>query len=207
VGRCRLGEFMMVANKVKASLTSLAQQYPAEDWGYFLNTDGSVRWSDVAFTGVSHGATTAAVIGRVGVRVWRVVSNAGPRDNTCGKGTGSVPYDPQNPPFDAACPDSKIASWLDQPSKTPMDRFYALVGTTDSQYGDIMFNMERTKYGPAVQFNDPNAVLTNGHRFYSSAGGHLDFLNAADTVKPPRTNEALNIAFGIPPENQNPTFQ
>jgi hypothetical protein len=197
----------MVAAQVKANLTSLATQYPAEDWGYFLNKDGSVRWSDVAFTGVSHGATTAALIGRIGARVWRVVSCAGPRDNTCGKGTGTAPYDPANPPFDPACPDSKIASWLDQPSMTPMDRFYALTGTTDGQYGDIMFNMERTKYlGAPVQWNVAGAVLTGGHRFYSSTGGHLDFLNAAESVKPPRTEEVLNIAFGIPPENQNPNF-
>jgi hypothetical protein len=119
-----------------------------------------------------------------------------------------VPYDPANPPFDPNCPLEKIASWIDAPSKTPMDRFYALVGTTDGQFGDQMFNMERTKYpGPVVQFNDPAAVLTGGHRFITTAGGHLDFLNAADSVKPPRTNEVLNIAFGIPVENQNPTFQ
>jgi hypothetical protein len=67
--------------------------------------------------------------------------------------------------------------------------------------------MERTKYpGAPVQWNIPGTVLTGGHRFYSSTGGHLDFLNAADSVKPPRTDEVLNLAFGIPPENQNPTF-
>ncbi len=88
-----------------------------------------------------------------------------------------------------------------------MDRCYGLMGMTDGQYGDIMFNMERTKYpGAPVQWNVPGAVLTGGHRFYSSTGGHLDFLNAADSVKPIRTDEVLNLAFGIPSENQNPTF-
>jgi len=70
-----------------------------------------------------------------------------------------------------------------------------------------MFNMEKTQYpGQPIQWNIPGTVLTGGHRFYSTQGGHLDFLNAADDVKPPRTNEVLNIAFAIPPENQNPNF-
>jgi hypothetical protein len=207
VGTCRLGEFAMISAQVKAGLTSLAASAPKEDWGYFLNQDGSVRWSDVAFTGVSHGATTAALIGHIGVRIWRAVSCAGPRDNTCGKGPFTLPYDPAHPPFDPACPDANIASWLDMPSKTPMNRFYGIDGVTDGQYGDINFNMERTKYpGQPVQFDVAGAVLTGTNRFVSQAGGHLDFLNVADNIKPLNTDKVLNIAFGIPPENQNPTF-
>ena len=51
VGTCRLGEFKTASAQVKAGLASLQQQFPDEDWGYFLNQDGSVRWSDVAITG------------------------------------------------------------------------------------------------------------------------------------------------------------
>jgi hypothetical protein len=209
VGTCRLGEWMQVKTQVTATLKTLATTYPTEDWAYFF-TDAKmtdVRWTDVAFTGVSHGATTAAIIARLGTRVWRAVSCAGPRDNTCGTGAGTAPFDPAHPPYDPACPDSKIASWLDKPSLTPMDRFYGLVGTTDVEYGDIMFNMERTHYvGKPVQWDVAGAVLTGTNRFYSSTGGHLDFLNAADNVKPMRTEEVLNIAFGIPIENQHPNF-
>ncbi|HVZ71902.1 MAG TPA: hypothetical protein VHJ20_05945 [Polyangia bacterium] len=209
VGTCRLGEWMMIKTQVTATLKSLAASNPEEDWGYFFTdaTMNDVRWSDVAFTGVSHGATTAEIIARLGARVWRAVSCAGPRDNTCGTGAGTAPFDPAHPPYDPNCPDSKIASWLDKPSLTPMSRYYALVGTTDVEYGDIMFNMERTKYpGAPVQWNTPTAVLTGTNRFISSEGGHLDFLNAADDVKPMRTDEVLNIAFGIPPANQHPAF-
>jgi hypothetical protein len=205
VGTCRLGEWATVKGEVTTTITTLAKSNPEEDWGYFLNQDGSVRWSDVAFTGVSHGATTAAIIGRIGERVWRVVSCAGPRDNTCGKGPFSLPYDPAKPPFDPACPDSEVASWLDMPTKTPMERFYAIDGVTDGEYGDIMFHLERTKYpGKPVQFDVAGAVLTGTNRFISMGGGHLDFLNAANT--PLNTDAVLNIAFAIPPENQNPTF-
>jgi hypothetical protein len=208
VGNCRLNtEFANTQAAVKSKLMQLQSQFPEEDWGYFLNQDGSVRWSDVAISGVSHGATTAAVAGRIGVRLWRVLSNAGPRDNTCGNAGGmcSVPFDPAKPPFDMNCPDNKVASWIDQPSKTPMNRFYALVGTTDVECGDIMFNMFRAGYlGMPVQWDVQNPVLTGTNKFYSSTGGHLDFLGAADSVKPLNTDKVLNIVFAIPPENQNP---
>jgi hypothetical protein len=205
VGTCRMGEFAMTQAHVLAALTSMAQQFPSEDWGYFLNQDGSVRWSDVAITGMSHGATTAAVAGRIGVRMWRVVSRSGPRDDTCGVGVSPTPtFDPANPPWMANCPLADIASWMDMPTMTPMDRFYGLVGTTDVEYGDIMFDMNRTLYpGPPVQWNVAGAVLT-GNQFYSTEGGHLDWLEAANV--PINTNEALNIAFAIPAANQNPNF-
>jgi len=88
VGTCRMGEFATTSASVKSQLTMLHAQYPEEDWGYFLNADGSVRWSDVAITGISHGATTAAIAGRIGARMWRIVSRSGPRDNVCGLGNG-----------------------------------------------------------------------------------------------------------------------
>jgi hypothetical protein len=48
-------------------------------------------------------------------------------------------------------------------------------------------------------------VLTGTNQFYSTVGGHLDWLQAANV--PINTDEVLNIAFGIPPDNQNPTFK
>jgi hypothetical protein len=90
VGECRMEEFANTEEHVRTTLGSLHDQFPEEDWGYFLNEDGSVRWSDVALTGMSHGATTAAVVGRIGVRLWRVVSRSGPRDNTCGQNGGTM---------------------------------------------------------------------------------------------------------------------
>lgn len=205
VGNCRLDEFENTKNHVKSRLTSLHEQYPEEDWGYFLNEDGSVRWSDVAVTGMSHGATTAAVAGRIGERLWRVVSRSGPRDDTCGAAGGVCKEPLSTPSYDAACPANKIASWLDAPSKTPLNRFYGLVGTTDVQCGDIMFDMFYAKYpGQPVVWDAPGAVLTGSNQFFSTQGGHLDFLLAANT--PPNTDAVLELAFGIPPENQNPAF-
>ena len=109
------------------------------------------------------------------------------------------------PSYDTNCQPSKIASWLDVPSKTPIGRFYGLVGTTDVECGDIMFDMHYAQYpGVPVLWNMPGALLTGTNQFYSTEGGHLDFLNAAN--KPMNTEEVLNIAFAIPPENQQPNF-
>jgi hypothetical protein len=205
VGACRLTEFATTEASVKATLTDLHKQYPEEDWGYFLNQDGSVRWSDVAISGISHGATTAALAGRLAARMWRIVSRSGPRDNTCGLGNGQCTLPLSTPAYDAACPDADVASWLDQPSKTPINRFYALVGMTDSQCGDIMFNMHRTQYiGVPTLFDKVGADLSGSNQFFAASAGHYDFLAAPNGVT--NTEAALNIAFGIPAENQHPDF-
>ncbi len=205
VSACRLTEFNTMAASVKSQLTMLSTQYPEEDWGYFLNKDGSVRFSDVAITGISHGATASAVAGRIGARMWRIVSRSGPRDNICGLPAGKCTAPLSTPAYDPACPDSKIAAWLDKPSLTPMDRFYALVGLGDTQCGDIMFNMQRTKYlGVPTIFDNAQAVLTGTNQFFSATQGHYDFLAGVTGV--PRADEALEIAFAIPPENRKPSF-
>lgn len=192
-----------VSAKVRDQLTSLHGQYPEEDWGYFLNEDGSVRWSDVAFTGISHGASTAARIASA-VRLYRAVSRSGPRDNGCGNGVATGDYDVNNPPWKTDCNEDSISSWLDETSETPLSRYYALVGMSDGQYGDIMFHMERRGYrGAPVRWDLPGAVLTESNRWYADEG-HLDFLLAANV--PPNTEQALELAFGVPPENQSPDF-
>lgn len=193
-----------IATKVKNGLTELHKQFPTEDWGFFLNTDGSVRWSDVAFTGMSHGATTAPVIGKA-VRLYRVVSRSGPRDNTCGlAGEAKGDFSRVTPPWDVPCADKEVASWLDAASATPIGRFYAFLGMQDVEYGDIMFAMERMKYlGEPVRWDVAANALTATNRFYSNAG-HLDFLGAAN--KPDRTDDALEIAFGVPEANRHPAF-
>ena len=194
-----------IATKVLNGLTTLQAMFPTEDWGYFLNADGSVRWSDVAFTGMSHGATTAPVIGKA-VRLYRVVSRSGPRDNTCGTGAAKGDFSRAMPPWDVPCTDMTVASWLDKTSATPINRFYAFVGKSDVEYGDLMFAMERMKFpGEPVKWDVAGSVLTGTNRFYADAG-HLDFLSAADNTKPMRTDDALEAAFGVPEANRHPAF-
>jgi hypothetical protein len=153
-----------ISGRVKSALTSLQQMYPEEDWGYFLAADGSVRWSDVGFTGYSHGASSSARWG-MQVRLWRVVARSGPRDNICG-----ILYSGKT------CAEDVISSWLDETGKTPLDRVYGLAGTTDSEYGDIVFAMERMKYpGDITDINSVPAPYNGSHRLISKGDGHSDF--------------------------------
>ena len=189
-----------IMNQVLQALITFEKDFPGEGWGYFLTQDGkAVRWSDVAFTGFSHGAQSAACFATA-LRVYRAVAQSGPRDNTCGNGAAKGVYDPANPPFDKACPDAHIASWIDAPSATPIDRYYGFTGGKDGQYGDIMFTMERMKFvGAFVNLDAEKAPYGGSHRFYSLVAGHNGFPNGFPI-------EAMNIAFDVAPENANPTF-
>jgi hypothetical protein len=189
-----------IMNQVLQALITFEKSFPGEGWGYFLTQDGSaVRWSDIAFTGFSHGAQSAACFATE-LRVYRAVSQSGPRDNTCGTGPAKGPYDPANPPYDPNCPIAHIASWIDATPATPIDRFFAFTGGQDGQYGDIMFTMQRMKFvGDYVNLDTATAPYGGSHRFYSLAAGHNGFPNGFPIA-------AINIAFGVLPENANPTF-
>lgn len=157
-----------ITGKLKTALAQLQTMYPEEDWGYFLAADGSIRWSDVGLTGYSHGASSSVRWAKK-VRAWRVVARSGPRDNICGqlyKGK--------------TCAEDVISAWLDEESMTPLDRIYGLTGTTDSEYGDIIFAMERMKFiGAPVDIKSVAAPYDNSHRLIAQGEGHLDFNDKA----------------------------
>ena len=191
------------ANSIMAqvfdALTSFEKNSPGEGWGYFLTQDlKGVRWSDVAFTGFSHGAQSAACFATV-LRVYRAVSQSGPRDNTCGLGPAKGPYTAATPPFDPNCPVAHIATWIDTKTlATPIDRFYAFTGGMDGQFGDIMFTMQRMNYvGDYVNLDTATAPYGGSHRFYSLSVGHSGFPNGFPV-------DAMNLAFGVLPENASP---
>jgi hypothetical protein len=182
-----------VTGQVTAALKQLQATFPEEDWGYYLNADGSVRWSDVGFTGHSHRAQSATRFA-VAVRAYRAVARSGPRDNACGTGAATMDFDPAHPPYDIACPVAKISAWLDDPPKTPIDRFFGFVGKADPEYSDILFTMERMKFvGQPVNITTAKAPYNGTHRFYAEAG-HDGFDSAP-------YYDALNIAWGVPPDN------
>ena len=191
-----------IVGHITEGLKYLHNLAPEEDWGYFLNeAQTEVRWSDVAVTGFSHGAQSAARFARA-YRMFRAVSRSGPRDNQCGNGdAGGMDYDALNPPFDPACPDEDISAWIDEESKTPVERLFGFTGKDDGQYGDIMFSMERMQYvgqplNISLPENSTGPYTTN--RFYGNVG-HNGFDDGS-------FDAALEHAFGIPPENSKPGF-
>jgi hypothetical protein len=170
-----------VSGKLKQALTDLHAQYPEEDWGYFLNADGSVRWSDVGITGYSHGATSAARWAKK-YRLYRAVSRSGPRDNICGQYAAGQ------------CPESVISDWLDEESLTPVERMYGFVGQQDGQYEDILFAMDRMGYvGEPTNIDSVAPPYNGSHRLYIG-GGHSNF---EDKQYWP----AMALAWGVPQEN------
>jgi hypothetical protein len=174
-----------VAGKLKQDLADLQAQFPEEDWGYYLNADGSVRWSDIGITGYSHGATSAARWAKT-VRLYRVVSRSGPRDNLCGQGATK--------PYDTNCPANIIATWINEATTTPIERYYGMVGNGDMQYGDILFAMNRMNYiGTPVDIGAGAPPYGDSHRMFIN-DGHSDFTDR-------KFWPALGVAWGVPPEN------
>jgi hypothetical protein len=101
-----------IEERVMKGLKHLAEADPDGGWGWYLNADGTVRWSDAGFFGYSYGATHAAVIS-VFVRLGLVVVGSGPWNE----------FHPE-------------ASWIRTPSATPGSRAYAIYGKMDGRYPD-----------------------------------------------------------------------
>jgi hypothetical protein len=170
-----------VAQRTQKALQHLHSMFPEEDWGYYLQEDGSVRWSDVIFTGMSHGASNSARFGFL-VRASRVVSSSGPRDNLCTR-------------VDLANCGGDVATWFSETPKTPIDRFYAITGRSDSQHTQHLFAMEKLSYvGKATELQGSEPPYGNTHRLIANAG-HVDF--CGDNAY----TAACNYVFGVPPEN------
>jgi len=124
-----------------------------------------------------------------------------------GKGAATADYDPKDPPWwpivdtcDAThCCLGHIASWIDAPSMTPIDRYWGVVGMVDTQFGADMLSMERMSFvGQPVNITEVAPPYGGSHRLYASGIGHVSL--AGYPV------ETLNVVFGVLPENLNPTF-
>jgi hypothetical protein len=171
-----------VARRTQKALAYLHGKYPDEDWGYYLQPDGGVRWSDVIFTGMSHGASSAARFAML-VRAWRAVSVSGPRDNTC------MSLNQDN------C-GGVVAKWFDEEPATPIERFFAITGKTDAQHTQHLYAMEHMGYvGKAVAVRGAAPPYGGSHRFIAD-GGHQEFCGQA------AYDDACNLAFDVPLENR-----
>jgi hypothetical protein len=170
-----------VAMRTKKALEYLAANYPDEDWAYFLDKDGNVRWSDVIFTGFSHGASNAARFA-VLVRASRAVSFAGPRDNSAGPGQ------------DGQCPTLVSATWLHDEPATPRDRFYALTGVADSQHFQHLYAMEALGYSGVPTNLETGSPWSGSHRIVGP-GGHGSPCGQSEY------RDLCNYLFGVDPLN------
>ena len=93
-----------IVSRTEAALKDAIGRDPGGDWGYYLNADGHVRWSDVFLVGYSWGSQTIAMVAKY-VRFGRVFCTSGPQAE-------GFPN----------------AAWITHPSATPLDRMYMAVG-------------------------------------------------------------------------------
>jgi hypothetical protein len=140
---------------------------PGGDWGFFLNADGTLRTTDVWVVGYSWGSQTWAMVSTY-IRFGRVVCTSGP--------------------VDEGWPN---ATWMTDPSMTPEDRKYDLVGQTmpwPMQMEAILNNVIKANWVGTVVNVYPNGMpasyTTDQHLFAliggdggTTPGGHTVFCN------------------------------
>jgi hypothetical protein len=176
--------FDSIEGRVIKGIQYLVEHDPNADWGWFLSQDQtSVRWSDGCFIGYSYGATHLAVIAR-NVRLGLGVSVSGPQSE--------------------GHPD---ATWLKNPSATPVERLWAMWGTLDEPaMTDNGYNSHYTVttgllgyIGDVVHTTVGGALgtppLMGSHRISVDGQGHTEFCAG----NPPLY---CNLMFALPPYDQ-----
>jgi hypothetical protein len=171
-----------VAQRTQKALEYLQAKFPDEGWGYYLDEAGAVRWSDVIFSGFSHGGSNALRFAFL-VGAARAVSLSAPRDNLCTT-------------MDMSSCGGVVATWLSETPKTAKDRFFAITGKSDDQHLQHLFTMAKVGYsGTATSIQGAEPPYGDSHRLIADAA-HTDFCQSATYQK------ACNYVFGVPTENQ-----
>ncbi|HVZ75641.1 MAG TPA: hypothetical protein VHJ20_24880 [Polyangia bacterium] len=93
-----------IVERTEAALKAGVQQDQGGDWGYFLDANGHVRWSDVYVVGYSWGSQTIAMVSSY-VRFGRVICTSGPQAERFPN-----------------------ATWITHPAATPPERKFMAVG-------------------------------------------------------------------------------
>lgn len=153
-----------IETRVVKGLQYLQTQIPQGDWTYFLDGD-KPKWSKILVSGISHGASTSAIIG-LHRQVHGVVSLSGPLDSG--------------------------QAWLGKTPLTPRDRFYAFTHTGDDQHTGHLKSFETMGIpGMPVSVDDASAPYGGSHRLVTSAAtndGHSS--TQAGGVSPKDANGA-----------------
>jgi hypothetical protein len=157
-----------IEERVMLGLKHAAEIDPMGGWDWYLNPDGTVRWSDAGFYGYSYGATHSAVIS-VYVRLGLVV-------------VGSGPWNESHPE----------ATWIRTASATPGARAYAIYGKMDGRYPDYENETRELGWPGPYPFEIP--TLTKGalagptpwymgsHSLLVDDQGHTEFCAGSNSV-------------------------
>jgi hypothetical protein len=172
--------FDSIEGRLIKGIQYLVDHDPGADWGWFLNKDGTMRWSDGCFIGYSYGASHLAVIAR-SVRIGLGVSVSGPQSE--------------------GHPD---ASWIKMPSATPVERLWAMWGSQDEPApGTSGFASHYTTttmllgyLGDVVHTTTGGMLgtppLMGSHRISVDGQGHTEFCAGMPPLY-------CNLMFALPP--------
>jgi hypothetical protein len=128
--------------RITKGLKYVQEKIPQGDWTYFLDGD-KPKWSKIIVSGISHGASSSAVIGKHRL-VHRVVSLSGPLDSG--------------------------QAWLKASSITPLDRFFAFTHTDDAQHpGHLQSFADLALVGDPISVDGASPPYNGSHRLVSSA--------------------------------------
>jgi hypothetical protein len=133
-----------IMNRLVRALTYLGQQHPDEGWDAFL-VDGRVDWSRVVVGGHSQGGGMAAYLAKQH-EVARVAMFSGPSD------------------FALAA--RGYASWLAQPSATPLERYFGLVHAEERAASSMLGAyavLGLARFGEPVTLNGADAPPPQAH--------------------------------------------
>jgi hypothetical protein len=152
--------------RVARMLAYLDWHFPREGWGAFLQ-GGAPRWPAIIVAGHSHGASSAALIGKVR-RVNRVVMLSGPFDNRSGA----------------------AALWTRREPATPNDRVYGLSHAGEPQHQGHLTNwaaMGLPALGAVVQVDGGAPPYGGSHQLVTALPGKSPHgVTAAGPASPTR---------------------
>ncbi|MFT3869513.1 MAG: hypothetical protein QM715_13750 [Nibricoccus sp.] len=135
-----------IENRLAKLLIHLRDKKPKENWGQFLNSDNTVKWSAIAVSGQSQGGGHAALIG-IKHRVARVICTGAPKD-----------YSKKH---DAP------AAWYSLESATPKGCFFAFNHTQDPKActpAQLIANLRALGLtGPLVDVASAKPPFQNSH--------------------------------------------
>jgi hypothetical protein len=166
-----------IKNRLIKLLQYLDKTYPAEGWRNFLTVDGKdLEWSKIGVGGHSQGAGMAAIIAK-NFEVARVAMYSGAGDQTR---------------------NGQPAAWLNQPGKTPVERYYGIVHAKEGGYANILegyIALGLTKFGNPVETGKIGTPFNNSHLLVVSlppdggkSGDRTHGSTASDPVVPKKAD-------------------
>jgi hypothetical protein len=168
--------------RVARMLATLARQFPEEGWGDFLEGDNP-RWPAIIIAGHSHGASSAALIGKVRA-VDRVVMLSGPFDNRTGE----------------------VAPWIGRPPVTPLARVFGLSHRAEPQHAQHIKNWQAMPLaGPVAVVDEATPPYGGSHELITALpGDNPHGITAAGGASPRAPDGTYRLAsvwrylFGTP---------